>query len=81
MIKLHLKKELRNVKNTSNEKLESNSSPESEEKRRYGITVADYFCDRRHGDRNVIREKGIRALIKGLQLTKKPLILILMSSS
>lgn len=62
MIKITIKKGIEECEEhiyiyiyTSNEKLESNSSAESEEKRRYGIIVADYFCDRRHG--NVIHSR------------------------
>jgi hypothetical protein len=43
--------------NTSNEKLESNSSAESEKKGRYGIIVTDYSCDGGHWKWNRIPER------------------------
>jgi len=62
---------------TSNEKLESNSPAESEKEGRSnnstGIIVADYFCDRRHG--NVIRDReGARK--RASTYPKKALILM-----
>jgi hypothetical protein len=43
--------------NTSNKKLESNSSAESEKKGRYGIIATDYSCDGGHWKWNRIPEK------------------------
>jgi hypothetical protein len=42
--------------NTSNKKLESNSSAESEKKGRYGIIATDYSCDGGHWKWNRIPE-------------------------
>jgi hypothetical protein len=53
--------------NTSNEKLESNSSAESEKKGRYGIIVTDYSCDGGHWKWNRIPERDREEGNKGFR--------------